>query len=239
MNIAIVVKEFPPDVIGGAETQTKRMATALDDSGHDITVFTKRYGSHEDTDVDYQIVRVPNIRWNSFISDLTFLLGCLLFLVRRRNEFDCLQCMMIYPIGFLGHMVNLLTGLPYFAWIRGNDFYVAKDVRWKRWMIRRVLSETTVLVQSPEIETDVRTEFPTIDLDVAVLGNGITVPPEPRSEPDENRILYLGRLAQKKVSRIYSKLSQGYRLIVNSSLSHIRTCWIVCAWRPGNSPFER
>jgi glycosyltransferase involved in cell wall biosynthesis len=198
MHIAITIKEFPPDVIGGAETQTQKLAASLHGHDHDVTVFTKRYRSHDDSDVDYEIVRVPNIQFNSFLSDLTFLLVCFLYFLRRRSEFDCLQCMMIYPVGFLGLIINRLTALPYFAWIRGNDFYVAKDISWKRWMIRRVLSDTLVLVQSPEIEADVREEFPDLNPEIDVLGNGVDLPPEPWTEPDENRVLFIGRFAPKK-----------------------------------------
>ena len=198
-DIGIVVKEFPPDKIGGAETQTKRMGQALVERGHSVTVFTKRYeSSHDDTDVDYEVVRIPNLRIHPLLSDLTFLIGTLLTLLVRRNDFDVLQCMMIYPNGFLGYLVNKLTGLPYFAWIRGNDFYVGKDVWWKRWMIRRVLEDTLVLVQSSEIETDVREEFPDLEPDLQVLGNGVDIPEEPRPDPEENRILFVGRFAPKK-----------------------------------------
>lgn len=64
-------------------------------------------------------------------------------------------------------------------------------------MIRRVLEDTRVLVQSEEIEEDVREFFPDLDPDIGVLGNGVTVP-EVRSPLDSNRVLFVGRLAPKK-----------------------------------------
>jgi glycosyltransferase involved in cell wall biosynthesis len=195
MHVAIIVKDFPPDVIGGTETQTKRMATALVDRGYDVTVFTKQYRNHGDTEVPFELVQVPNLRLNSFISTLTFLLACTVMLARRADEFDICQCMMIYPNGFLGYVVRQLTGLPYLAWIRGGDYYFMKDVAWKRWMIERVLKDTRVLVQAPGIKTDVRTEFPDIDHDLSVLGNGVEIP---ETTADGEGVLYLGRLAPMK-----------------------------------------
>ncbi|SIR63937.1 glycosyltransferase family 4 protein [Natronorubrum thiooxidans] len=195
MRTAIILKTFPPDVIGGMETQTKRMGTELSKAGHDVTVFTKRYGEHTDSDVPYDVVRVRNWQLTPFISDLTFLIFALHTLLRRHDEFDILQCMMIYPTGFLGYVVNKLTSLPYFAWIRGGDYYLMNDVWWKRWMMRRVLEDTLVLAQSAEIREDVRTDFDDIDCDIDVLGNAVSIPDK---TADGNGVLYVGRLAPKK-----------------------------------------
>lgn len=195
MRLAIVVKDFPPDMIGGTETQTKRMATVLANRDHDVTVFTKRYGDHDDTEVPFEVVRVPNLRTNPFISTMTFLLVCTIMLTRRASEFDICQCMMIYPNGFLGYVVKRLTGLPYLAWIRGGDYYFMKDIAWKRWMIKRVLKDTRVLVQAPEIKADVQAEFPSHDHELSILGNGVEVP---ESTADGDDVLYVGRLAPMK-----------------------------------------
>jgi glycosyltransferase involved in cell wall biosynthesis len=209
MQVGIVVKEFPPDAVGGAETQTKRMASALHKRGHNITVLTKSYRRHSDTDIDYDVVRIPNIRFNSFLSDLSFLCICLLYLLWHQRRFEVIQCMMIHPVGFLGVVINKLTSIPYFAWIRGNDFYAAKHIRWKRWIIRQVLSDTLVLVQSSEIESDVRTEFPDLELTIGVLGNGVDLPTEQRTEPETNRILFVGRFDPKKgITHLFDAVKQ-------------------------------
>lgn len=195
MRVAVVLKTFPPDVVGGMETQTKRMAAELHESGHNVTVFTKRFGEHVDSDVPYEVVRVRNWRFNPVISDLTFLVFAIAGLLRRRDEFDLLQCMMIYPVGFLGYVVGRLVGLPYFAWVRGGDYYLMNNVWWKRWMMRRVLSDTLVLVQSKEIRGDIVSDFEDVDCDVEVVGNAVSVPSERASGKD---VLYVGRLAPKK-----------------------------------------
>ena len=166
MNVAITVKEFPPDIIGGTETQTRRMARALSETGHDVPVYTKAYGRETEIDEPYEIVRVPNCRRSSFLSTLTYLLALTALLVRDRNEIDVLQCMMIYPNGFVGTVVHYLTGVPYFAWIRGGDYYFMKANPVKRWLIRTVLWDTTVLVQSAAVRADVTAEFDPTDVRV-------------------------------------------------------------------------
>jgi glycosyltransferase involved in cell wall biosynthesis len=103
--------------------------------------------------------------------------------------------MMIYPVGFLGYVVNKLTAIPYFAWIRGGDYYLMNDVWWKRWMMRRVLTDTLVLAQSKEIRSDVVEDFNDIDCTMGVLGNAVSLPDETASGDE---ILYVGRLAPKK-----------------------------------------
>lgn len=199
MRVAIVVKEFPPDSIGGLQTQTKRMATELAEAreGSEVVLFTKRYRPHDDSELPFDVVRVPQLGVSPFVSDLTFLIGCFLALLWHSGRIDCIQCMTIYPIGFLGLMVNRITSVPYFAWIRGNDFYQMRHVWWKRWMIRRVLADTRVLVQSEEIEADVREFLPNIEINIGVLGNGITVPEE-TADLNSNTVLFVGRLAPKK-----------------------------------------
>lgn len=195
MNVAILVKEFPPDVVGGTETQTLRMATELQErSPHDVTVYTKAYdGPEPHDDVPFDLVRVPNWGITPFVSTLTFVLFAFLYLLRDHRQFDVLQSMMIYPTGFVGYLVNTLTGLPYFAWIRGGDYYFMKENRVKRWTIQTVLRDTLVLVQTERIAADVRSEFPQATL--RVLGNGVELPPE---RADGDAVVYVGRLKRQK-----------------------------------------
>lgn len=193
MRVAILVKEFPPDVIGGTETQTKRLAGALDARGHDVTVYTKSYPSDSAPDVDYDLVRVPTWHLNDVVGTLTFALFALLYLLRDRRQYDVVQCMMIYPVGFVGYLASLLAGLPYFAWIRGGDYYFMKDHPIKRWTIRRVLADTLVLVQADRVRADVHREFPSADL--RVLGNGVDVPEE---TADGDAVVFVGRLREQK-----------------------------------------
>jgi glycosyltransferase involved in cell wall biosynthesis len=194
MNIAILVKEFPPNVIGGTETQTKRMATEIQrQTDHDVTVYTKSYSGGEELNPEFNLMRIPNWQINSFISTLTFICMAFVYLLRDHRKYDLLQCMMIYPNGFVGYLIHHICGLPYFAWIRGGDYYFMKDISWKRGMIKRVLSDTLVLVQTERIKHDVHSEFP--DSTLHVLGNGVGFP-EQRADGD--KIVFVGRLKKQK-----------------------------------------
>lgn len=193
-NVAILVKEFPPDVIGGTETQSMRMASELQQrTDHEVSVYTKSYPGEEPHAPEFDLVRVPNWHVNDFVSTLTFLLVAFLYLLRNRSQIDVLHCMMIYPMGFLGYLVHLVTGIPYFAWIRGGDYYFMKDNRVKRWMIDRVLRDTLVLVQTETVRYDVLREFP--HATIRVLGNGVEIPDITASG---DSIVFVGRLKRQK-----------------------------------------
>lgn len=213
MRIVILVKEFPPDVIGGTETQTMRMAAEIQErTDNEVTVFTKEYeGPADDASRPYDVVRVPNWRISPFVSTLTFVLMSILLLVRDADEYDVLQCMMIYPNGFVGWVVNRIRGLPYFAWIRGGDYYFMKDTPVKRWMIATVLADTRVLAQTERVASDVREEFP--DSNIAVLGNGVDIPDQ---TADGDRLVFVGRLKEQKGVHVLLRALEGLdeRLLV-------------------------
>ncbi len=175
MRVGILVKEFPPDVIGGMEIQTMRMAEKLS-RNHEVIVFTKKYKKSGNTLSKYTIVRIPNIRFNSFLSTLSFVLLSILYILKYKRKIDILQCMMIYPSGFIGFLVNKLVGVPYFSWIRGGDWYFGKKNFLKRILIRKVLknSKYPVLVQSERIRKEVLLFCPTAN--VKVVGNGVNIP---------------------------------------------------------------
>ena len=139
------------------------------------------------------MVRVPNWRVSPFVSTLTFVFAVVLLLLRDARDYDILQCMMIYPNGFVGRMVNAIRGLPYFAWIRGGDYYFMKDTPIKRWMIGSVLRHTRVLVQTERVAADVRSEFD--DTSLTVLGNGVDIP---SATADGDDIVFVGRLKAQK-----------------------------------------
>jgi len=194
MRVAILVKEFPPDVIGGTETQTERMAAALSSAGQDVTVYTKSYGTPNDDETRaFDVVRVPNLRTSPFISTMTFVLLATLYLLKDARRYDVLQCMMIYPNGFVGYLVNKVRGVPYVAWIRGGDYYFMKENRIKRWTIRRVFSDTLVLTVSDRVIEDVEAEFRNTTL--RAVTNGIEMPEETAAG---DAIVFVGRLKEQK-----------------------------------------
>lgn len=192
MNVGILVKEFPPDVVGGMEIQTMRMAQELSKK-HNVTVFTKDYGGSTKIGEGYKIVRIPNIRFNSFLSTLTFVIISFMALLKHRNKIDVLQCMMIYPSGFIGLITNKLVNVPFFSWIRGGDWYFAKNNPVKRKMISSVLRSSLVVVQSNKIKKDVEKEFP--DAKLKIIPNAVDLP-EIRANGEN--IIFVGNLIKRK-----------------------------------------
>ena len=195
MKIAFLVKEFPPNVIGGTETQTKRMALEIQNqTTHDVVIYTKNYSNiGNDKQLPYKIKRLPNLRITPVTSTLSFVFSAIIYILWDQRKNDALQCMMVYPNGFIGYLLNRVVDIPYFAWIRGGDYYFMKKTSWKRWMINKVLSDTDVLVQTEQIKRDVQSEFPQSNL--TVLGNGVTIPEE---TADGDSIVYVGRLKEQK-----------------------------------------
>lgn len=192
MNVGILVKEFSPDVVGGMEVQTMRMAQELSKK-HNVTIFTKNYGKSSQVGDGYEIVRIPNIRFNNFLSTLTFVIISFMALLRHRNKIDVLQCMMIYPSGFIGLITNKLANIPFFSWIRGGDWYFAKNNPVKRKMISSVLRNSLVVVQSNKIKQDVEKEFP--DAKLKVIPNAVDIS-EYRANGE--KVIFVGNLIKRK-----------------------------------------
>lgn len=219
MNVCMLVKEFPPDVIGGTETQSLRMAEMLGQSGCHVTVYTKDYTDSSSDYAHFEMVRVPNWNLNPFVSTLTYLIMAIFLLLRDRSQYDVLHCMTVYPNGFVGYILQKITGLQYFAWVRGGDFYLMKAVSWKRWMMERVFRDTLVLVQSESISRDVKAEFPESNLEI--LGNGVSMPEE-RASGDS--IVYVGRLKKQKglefLIRGVSKLDEDLLIVGDGPERH-------------------
>lgn len=223
-NVAILVKEFPPDVIGGTETQSMRMASELQQrTDHEVSVYTKSYPGEEPHTPEFDLVRVPNWHVNDFISTLTFLLVAFLYLLRDRSQIDVLHCMMIYPMGVLGYLVHMVTGIPYFAWIRGGDYYFMKENRVKRWTIDQVFRDTLVFVQTDAVRNDVLREFPHATL--RVLGNGVEIPDNTASG---DSIVFVGRLKRQK----------GVHILLEA-MENVNQHLIIVGDGPERSQFEK
>jgi glycosyltransferase involved in cell wall biosynthesis len=73
-----------------------------------------------------------------------------------------------------------------------------KEVNWKWWIIKNVLSNSLVLVQTERIQQDVLSEFPNANL--RILGNGVDIPDK---TADGDRIIYVGRLREQKGIEVF------------------------------------
>jgi glycosyltransferase involved in cell wall biosynthesis len=190
MKIGIIVKEFPPNIIGGTETQAMRLAEQLS-KRHDVTIFTKMYGVKKDYEYsgEYQIVRVPNIVFNSFLSTLTFVSLAIPYMYAN-------ICMMMYPNGFLGYILNKITGTPYTSWIRGGDWYFIQNNRFKMWMVSKVVQKSykyPIIAQTELIKRDVLSVYP--DANVKIIPNGVAIPGK---IANGTKIYFVGNLIHRK-----------------------------------------
>jgi len=195
MKIGIIVKEFPPNIIGGTETQAMRLAEQLS-RRHDVTVFTKRYGAKKDCEYsgNYQIVRIPNITFNSFLSTLTFVSLSIPYMYAKKCDF--IICMMMYPNGFLGYILNKITGTPYTSWIRGGDWYFIQDNRFKMWLVSKVVQKSykyPIIAQTELIKRDVLSVYP--DANVKIIPNGVAIPGKIAKG---TKIYFVGNLIRRK-----------------------------------------
>jgi len=195
MKIGIIVKEFPPNIIGGTEIQAMRLAEQLS-KRHDITVFTKKYGTTDYSySGNYRIVRVPNIGFNSFLSTLSFVLLVMPYLYIKKCDF--IICMMIYPSGFLGYILNKIVGTPYISWIRGGDWYFIQNNRLKMWMVSKVVQKSCkypIIAQTESIKRDVLSVYPTAN--IKIIPNGVSIPG--RKIANGDKIYFVGSLEERK-----------------------------------------
>ena len=120
MKIAIIVENFPPQTIGGTELASYQVSKYLSKRGNDVHVITTidhdldlpKKNSIENFSV-YR-VKVPNIK---FLRGLTFYFKA--FFILRTLESDLIQCQSI-----IAGLSGLLSGKPYFVWVRGSDINI-------------------------------------------------------------------------------------------------------------------
>ena len=209
MRIGIVVKEFPPDVIGGTEIQTLRMARELA-KNHEVIVFTKSYRNKKDEiyrNEKFKIVRVFNLTFNPILSTMSFVLFAPFYVLKYKP--DILQCMMIHPSGIVGFIVKRLIKVPYFTWIRGGDYYFNKNSKLKRFIIATLLKDAVVLTQTGKIKRDVINEFTLKN--VYIVGNGVDPVLCSLKSSKDDAIGFVGRLDEMKGVDVLIKALEGLR----------------------------
>lgn len=207
MNIGLLIGQFPPDAIGGAEIQTKQLATELAWRGHDVTVFTRRssgrpYRQWQDS---YLVRRrnelpVPGLRmvWDNFPA--LWNIAC------HRPRLQVLLCYQTLNSGLIGIIAQSLLGIPAIVSIRGNKEYRLRDSAMNRLLVPGIYRRARYLiVQSPRILDDLHTQLrlsgqavlsDQLQGKIKVIPNGIRVPPGVRS--NGTKAVYVGRLVENK-----------------------------------------
>jgi len=196
MKIVFLISHLSPEFIGGAEVQTSRLAERLSEKGHDVLVLTRRWVKswpYEEkrngfTIRRFWVITFPVFR---FFSHIIFSLN---EIRKIRKDIDVLQCIMLTPNGVVGVIANKLWGIRTSAWIRGGDWYFARE----RWITRFLISYVImncelILTQTPKIKAEVLKEYP--NAQIKVVQNGIDIHLEKASG---NKIIFVGSLSWRK-----------------------------------------
>jgi len=124
MRIGVIVRGLPPERVGGAEHQAKKLAQKLSQKGHSVTIFA---GSHKNgtADVNPQL-RVITIKYLDVKILRTFLSPLLAFLPRVKENaarLDILVCYQVLFAGVVGLWCKLVYKIPLVVWLRAESDY--------------------------------------------------------------------------------------------------------------------
>ena len=119
MNLVMIIAKYG-SFIGGAEIQAERMAQALVNSGHQVTVLTRRFGKKPRKEVarGVNIVRLPSLSWGR-LAPLTFMLSCLLYILWHRATIDLLHAHQ-HDSAYTAAIAGEITGIPVIAHFHGG-----------------------------------------------------------------------------------------------------------------------
>jgi|Deesub1362A_J573_1020465.scaffolds.fasta_scaffold00057_167 glycosyltransferase involved in cell wall biosynthesis len=193
MKIAILVSEFPPDSVGGTETQSYHMARHLAKS-HEVIILTRRVQNRkrEEYIEGFRVKRlwyldIPVLRL------ITHIASALLEIKREKKNIDLLQCMIILPNGVIGALAKKCFSIPCITWVR-TDFRIESTGVLNRFLSSFAIKNSDlVLTQAESIRAQILKEFPR--LKIKVIPNAIEFPEE---VSNGNKILYVGRLVKSK-----------------------------------------
>lgn len=110
-GVVMLVNEFPPLPVGGAERQTERLSGWLAARGWKVSVLTRGAASlpSRETRDGFSIWRIRP-RGPGKLKSLTFVLGLLWTLLQRRNEFNILHAHLAFGPAFAAVFAARLLG---------------------------------------------------------------------------------------------------------------------------------
>ena len=112
-GVAMLVNEFPPGVVGGAERQAERLAAYLARAGHAVRVLTRAAGeragpeSRDGFMIDWIAARGPGK-----LRTVTYMLGALAVLWQRRREYAVIHAHLAFGPALAGVLAGRWLGKP-------------------------------------------------------------------------------------------------------------------------------
>lgn len=209
MNILILNHEFPP-VGGGAGTATIQIARELSALGASITVMTTAYANLPkiETRDGYTIHRVPAWRKEAMESHPHEIISYLMSVMVKsslycvKNRPDLIHTFFGVPSGFIGYLLQKITGCPYLISFRGRDVHGGKDgiTGLMKTISLPIWHSANACVANSEGLRQIAQRI-SPKLEVGVIPNGIDTQrfcPVPQSNRPIKKILYVGRLEPYK-----------------------------------------
>lgn len=110
-GVVMLVNEFPPAPVGGAERQVERLAGYLAREGLDIQVITRSFAEcpRVETRNGYRIIRIRQVGPGK-MRTLSFVIGALLAILLRRNSFDVLHAHLAFSPAAVAALAGRLLG---------------------------------------------------------------------------------------------------------------------------------
>lgn len=225
MRMVILVGQFPPGVIGGAEAQAEQWATRLA-RHHAVSVITRQPAPGRPADerrAGFQVLRTPVSAvpgWRT-VADLRAIRSAVRSLPRQQ---ELLLCFQTFVSGLAGVRLQTRLGIPAVVWVRGEwEYRLRESLRARLFSARVWELARGVLVQSESIRGALLEQLDRLDGRAAdrlapklkVVPNGITLPALPVA--GGRKVLVLGRLiADKGVDVVIDALAgmPGAELLV-------------------------
>jgi len=207
MNIGLIIGQFPPDEIGGAELQAKQLATELAQRNHQVTVFTRRhkgrpYRQKQDGYLIQRrtVVPIPLLRlmWDTLWAAWS--------VARFRPRLHVLLCYQTLNSGLAGAISQMLSKTPMVLSVRGNREYRLKNSNRHNLLVPPVFKHAQrIIVQSNRIKEEMYQEInlagqrklaSSLLPKTVVIPNGIA--PATVEPGCGGKIVYVGRLIKDK-----------------------------------------
>jgi len=225
-GVVMLVNEFPPLPVGGAETQAERLSTYLAHHGWNVWVVTRRGdGLPENEERNgFQIVR-PLTTGSGKIRTITFMFFAMMTLFRMRNQYQILHAHLAFGPAFIGVLIGRLLGKKVIVKLGGSnaigDIQVSMSTwrgRLRLWAIRRwahkVIALTDVM-RDEALQAGVPAER------VRIMNNGIDGASYLSSQKEREDAKHSLNLVDKSVALFIGRLDPVKSLSTTIDAIHI------------------